>query len=163
MSPRRPRTALQSSTLPSLAALLASGVALDGCDAGDAPERQQRLSAHGENAARDFQGSRVADGLREVGVGLGLLAPSSTEVDRAGAVPVVTTAPPIQPSGAIAPVQPTPPPGLVHPSGAAPVVQPTPPTPPTPPPPVAHPAVPGGLRAVHPQPPPPVEAPPSHR
>ena len=136
MNQRRPRTALRSSALPSLAALLASGVAIDGCDASDAAERHERLSSHGENAARAAQGSRFADALKEIGIGLGLIATSPSDIGPAGAVPVVNPQPPImQPSGAVAPVQPTPPP----------------------PEPVAHPA--GGPMRIAPVPPPPVESP----
>ena len=142
MNHRRPRTAAQSSALPSLAALLASGVAVHGCAAPDeSSERQDRLSTHGNSAASAFEGHRVGDALREIGVGLGLL-PASTAIDPdmhpAGAAPVTNPMPPMTSGGAVA------------------QVQPQPPTPPVPPP-YVHPS--GGAIAVHPQPPPPVEVP----
>jgi hypothetical protein len=47
MSVRRPRTAAQSTALPSLAALIASGVVVDGCDTpAQTAERQRRLTEH---------------------------------------------------------------------------------------------------------------------
>ncbi len=162
MNHRRPRTAARSSALPSLAALLASGVVLDGCGASssEAAERHERLSTHGENAASALGGSRLADGLREIAVGLGLIAPTRAEIGPAGAVPITDPQPPpMQPSGAIAPVQPVPPPEpQMHPQGGPMAVhpEPPPPPPPLPPPPVA---VPGGMPMVHPHPPPPVESP----
>jgi len=148
MNHRRPRTAARSSALPSLAALLASGVVLDGCGASssEAAERHERLSTHGENAASALSGSRLADGLREIAVGLGLITPTRADIGPAGAAPIVDPQPPpMQPSGAVAPVQPTPPQPPQPP-------QPPPPTHPLPPPP-------GGMPMVHPHPPPPVESP----
>lgn len=147
MNHRRPRTAARSSALPSLAALLASGVVLDGCGASssEAAERHERLSTHGENAASALAGSRLADGLREIAVGLGLSIPTRVGIGigTAGSPAIVDPQPPpMQPSGAVAPVQPTPP----QPP------QPPPPTHPQPPPP-------GGMPMVHPHPPPPVESP----
>ncbi|MDO9016959.1 MAG: hypothetical protein Q8S73_04975 [Deltaproteobacteria bacterium] len=153
MNARRPRTAVRSSALPSLAALLASGVVLDGCDAStDASARQQRLSSHGENAARDLQGSRLGDALKEIGIGLGLIDATSPGVSTAGAPPVVNPQPDMQPSGAIAPVQPTPPsppPPAIHTEGGPMRADPAPPPPP--PEPVL--APPGGMPMVHPAPP----------
>ena len=170
MNQRRPRTAARSSALPSLAALLASGVIIDGCDApaSEVSERHERLTDHGQSAANAFDGSRLADGLKEVAIGLGLIAPSRAEIGPAGAAPIVDPQPPpMQPSGAIAPVQPTPPPEQTpHPAGGPMAVHPDPPPPPPPPPPPRHPHAPpphvhppGGMPTVHPQPPPPVEVP----
>lgn len=160
MNPRRPRTAVRSSALPSLAALLAGGVAVEGCaHPAEAPDRRQRLTTHGESAASAFQDGRVVDGLREVAIGLGLIAePARVEPDiaPAGAMPVTSPEPPVMPSGAIAPVQPTPPePPVQHRPGEMQRIDPTPPAPPpvvhhTPPHP--HPAVPGGMRRVDPGP-----------
>jgi hypothetical protein len=156
MNHRRPRTAVRTSALPSLAALLASGVVVDGCSdpSAAATERSDRLSSHGENAASAFQGSRLADAVREIGIGLGIIdARSGGDIGPAGAAPQVNPVP-MQPSGAIAPVQPTPPPQPVaHPAGGPMRIAPAPP----PPPPVVHHApehlaVPGGLRAVEPSP-----------
>jgi len=150
MNARRPRTAVRSSALPSLAALLASGVVIDGCDSSDATARQERLSSHGENAARDLQGSRLGDALQEIGIGLGLVGPPSLGgVSTGGAPPVVHPQPDMQPSGAVAPVQPTPPvpqqssphsaggpmrAAPVPPPGGMPMVNPAPPPVPAPPP-----------------------------
>ena len=145
MNHRRPRTAARSSALPSLAALLASGVVLDGCggSSSEAAERHERLSTHGENAASALDGNRLADGLREIAIGLGLSIPTRVDIGPSGAPAIVDPQPPpMQPSGAVAPVQPTPP----QPP------QPPPPTHPLPPPP-------GGMPMVHPHPPPPVESP----
>jgi hypothetical protein len=164
MNHRRPRTAARSSALPSLAALLASGVIIDGCDApaSEASERHERLSDHGQSAANAFDGSRLADGMKEIAIGLGLITPTRAEIGPAGAAPIVDPQPPpMPPSGAVAPVQPTPPLDLTpHPAGGPMSVHPVPPRPPPvvhrPPP---HVAVPGGMPTVHPQPPPPVESP----
>jgi len=166
MNHRRPRTAARSSALPSLAALLASGVVLDGCGASssEAAERHERLSTHGENAASALGGSRLADGLREIAVGLGLITPTRADIGPAGAAPIVDPQPPpMAPSGAVAPVQPLPPPQQqMHPEGGPMAVNPDPPPPPPPPPPrPTHPLPPppGGMPMVHPHPPPPVESP----
>nr|MBK7063992.1 hypothetical protein [Deltaproteobacteria bacterium] len=169
MNHRRPRTAARSSALPSLAALLASGVVLDGCGASssEAAERHERLSTHGENAASALGGSRLADGLREIAVGLGLITPTRADIGPAGAAPIVDPQPPpMQPSGAVAPVQPLPPPQpQMHPQGGPMAVNPDPPPPPPPPPPQPPPPThplpppPGGMPMVHPHPPPPVESP----
>ncbi len=169
MNHRRPRTAARSSALPSLAALLASGVVLDGCGASssEAAERHERLSTHGENAASALDGSRLADGLREIAVGLGLITPTRADIGPAGAAPIVDPQPPpMQPSGAVAPVQPLPPPQpQMHPQGGPMAVNPDPPPPPPPPPPQPPPPThplpppPGGMPMVHPHPPPPVESP----
>lgn len=166
MNARRPRTALRSSALPSLAALLASGVVIDGCDSpADATARQQRLSSHGENAARDLQGSRLGDALKEIGIGLGIIdSTSPVNVTPGGAPPVVNPQPDMQPSGAIAPVQPTPPtppPTTIHTAGGPMRAAPVPPPPPRPAVPV--PAPPGGMMMVHPPPPAPPQAPPTRR
>ncbi|MBK6528039.1 MAG: hypothetical protein IPF99_00150 [Deltaproteobacteria bacterium] len=169
MNHRRPRTAARSSALPSLAALLASGVVLDGCGASssEAAERHERLSTHGENAASALGGSRLADGLREIAVGLGLITPTRADIGPAGAAPIVDPQPPpMQPSGAVAPVQPLPPPQpQMHPQGGPMAVNPDPPPPPPPLPPQPSlsthslPPPPGGMPMVHPHPPPPVESP----
>lgn len=164
MKARRPLTALRSSALPSLAALLASGVVIDGCDApADATTRQQRLSSHGENAARDLQGSRLGDALKEIGIGLGIIDSTSFGgVNSAGAPPAVNPQTDMQPSGAIAPVQPTPPvpqPLPQHTAGGPMRAAPDPPPPP--PEPVLSP--PGGMPMVHPAPPPAPVPPPARR
>lgn len=166
MQHRRPRTAARSSALPSLAALLASGVVLDGCGASssEAAERNERLSTHGENAATAFEGSRLAEGLKEIAVGLGLIAPTRIDIGPAGAAPIVDPQPPVvHPSGAVAPVQPLPPPQQhLHPEGGPMAVNPEPPPPPPPPRPTSI-QPPGGMPMVNPHPPPPVEAPPRRR
>jgi|JI10StandDraft_1071094.scaffolds.fasta_scaffold563811_2 hypothetical protein len=137
MNQRRPRTALRSSALPSLAALLASGVAVEGCGPQDGSvARGDRLSTHGHNAARAVGNGRFGDALREVGMGIGLLdAPAPIDVTPAGAMPVVNPQPPpeqpMAPSGAVAPVLPQPPPEQPpHTAGGPMMVDPAPPPPP---------------------------------
>ncbi len=145
MNQRRPRTALRSSALPSLGALIATGVVVfDGCGPQDGSvARGDRLSSHGHNAARDLGNGRFGDALREVGMGLGLIdAPAPVDVAPAGAMPVVNPQPPpppeqpLAPSGGVAPVLPQPPPEQQpHPAGGPMNVDPTPaPPPPAPPP-----------------------------
>jgi len=93
MQQRRPRTALQTSALPSLAALLASGVVVEGCATPTADaDRGERLSRHGENAARAFRDNRLGDAMREIGVGLGLIdSPTGVgDIGPAGAAPATT-------------------------------------------------------------------------
>jgi hypothetical protein len=137
MSVRRPRTAVQSSALPSLAALLASGVVVDGCNAPvEDAARLQRLTEHGERAGRALEGSRHGEAATEVARGLGLLdTPQSTRIQAPGEAPVVQVEAPIETAGAAAPTQPTPP------------VE----TPPV--------DVDGGIREVRPTPPPVIRAP----
>lgn len=135
MTHRRPRTAVHSSALPSLAALLASGVAVEGCGdpATAATARRERLTEHAESAASAFRDGRFANATRDVAVGLGLLDPPVQHiVSRGGAAGIVDPQPPV-PSGGIAPVQPMPPqpPPVVHQEPM-------------------HPAVPGGMRRVAP-------------
>ncbi|MDB4932822.1 MAG: hypothetical protein JWM10_5306 [Myxococcaceae bacterium] len=170
MSQRHPRTATRSSALPSLAALLASGVVVDGCAADDATARRERLSSHGENAASALDGHRVSDALREIGVGLGLIDAPPQYMTPGGAPPPVTVEPPMATGGAVAPVQPTPPPQpqtpVAHPAGGPMRIAPVPPPPPAPPvlpPPLVgsptgtedlHLGRAGGIRAVAPHPPP---------
>ena len=161
MSVRRPRTAAQSTALPSLAALLASGVALDGCDTpAETAGRMQRLTEHGEQAGRELDQSQHARAAIQVGVGLGLLAaPRDTRIQAPGEAPVVQTETPVVSAGMQAPVDPTPPPTPPSPvdvDGGVREVRPTPPTPPrvhTPPRPQPH-RVPvrGGAPAVRPGP-----------
>lgn len=166
MSVRRPRTAAQSTALPSLAALLASGVALDGCDTpAQTAGRMQRLTEHGEQAGRELDRSQHGRAATEVAIGLGLLpAPVETRIQSPGEAPVVQTEPPVvqtEPpvvsAGMQVPVEPTPPsPSSVDVDGGVREVRPTPPTPPrvhTPPRPQPH-RVPvrGGAPAVRPGP-----------
>ena len=74
MTLRRPRTAAQSTALPSLAALIASGVVVDGCDTpAQTAERQRRLTEHGQQAEREFAGNQLGRSATEVGIGLGLI------------------------------------------------------------------------------------------
>ncbi len=167
MNQRRPRTALRSSALPSLAALLASGVAVEGCGPQDGSvARGDRLSSHGHNAARAVGNGRFGDALREVGIGLGLIdAPAPVDLVPAGAMPVVNPQvpppppeQPIAPSGGVAPVLPQPPPAQPpHTAGGPMNVDPTPAPPPPPPAPLGHNdprmEVGGAVRAVPPTPP----------
>ncbi len=127
MAPRRPVAAKQCSALPGLAVLLAGGVALEGC-ADDGAVRSERLRVHGERAARALEGSRSAEAMRELAVGLGLFAPApESMVPPSGAVRAVTDYPP--PPGAAPPVQTQPPvpPTEVGVDGGARRVEPTPP------------------------------------
>ncbi|MDB4931572.1 MAG: hypothetical protein JWM10_4056 [Myxococcaceae bacterium] len=162
MSVRRPRTAAQSNALPSLAALLASGVAVEGCDTpAETAGRLQRLTAHGEQAGRALDGAQHGRAAREVAIGLGLLAePDETRIHSAGEAPVVNTEPPIETAGTPTPIQLTPPPQhdpRVDVDGGISSVDPTPPPPPTPPRPrqphpQPHVRPPGGIGMVRPQP-----------
>ena len=165
MNQRRPRTALRSSALPSLGALIATGVVVfDGCGPQDASvARGDRLSSHGHNAARAVGDGRFGEALREVGMGLGLIdAPAPVDVTPAGAMPVVNPQPPEQPmapSGGVAPVLPQPPPEQQpHPAGGPMMVDPAP-APPPPPPvqPLGHGdsrmEIGGGVSSVRPHPP----------
>ncbi len=137
MTPRRPRTAAQSTALPSLAALLASGVALDGCDdAAKSAQRQRRLTDEGQRAAREFDGRRPGEAATHIGIGLGLVRePTETRIQAPGEAPVVRTEPVAMPmGGAPAPVTPEPPdPRSQEVDGGIRHVDPTPPTPPPPP------------------------------
>ena len=132
MTPRRPRTAAGSNALPSLAALLASGVAVEGCDtAAQTAERARRLTAHGEQAGRALDNHQAGLAATEVARGLGLLeSPSETRVAVAGESSVVEVTPPVPTAGAPAPTQPTPPaPSPVDVDGGVRQVDPTPPPP----------------------------------
>ncbi|MDO9016961.1 MAG: hypothetical protein Q8S73_04965 [Deltaproteobacteria bacterium] len=160
MSVRRPRTAAQSTALPSLAALLASGVALDGCDTPvETAGRMQRLTEHGEQAGRELDRSEHGRAATQVAIGLGLLpAPTETRIQAPGEAPVVQIETPVVSAGMQAPVDPTPPapPSPLDVDGGVREVRPTPPTPPrvhTPPRPQPH-RVPvrGGVSAVRPGP-----------
>lgn len=138
MSLRRPRTAAQSNALPSLAALLASGVAVDGCDTPvESAGRLQRLTSHGEQAGRALDGAQHGRAAREVAIGLGLLAePGETRLQSPGEAPVVNTEPPIETAGTPTPIHLNPPPQTdprVDVDGGISSVDPTPPTPPQPP------------------------------
>ena len=159
MTLRRPRTAAQSTALPSLAALLASGVALDGCDTpAQTAERQRRLTEHGQQAEREFAGNQLGRSATEVGIGLGLIeAPPETRIQAPGEAPVVEVEPPMQTAGVQAPTQPTPPVPQQTPVDVDggirrtdPTPPPRPPTPPTPPPSHRRMQVRGGISAVHP-------------
>jgi hypothetical protein len=158
MTLRRPRTAAQSNALPSLAALLASGVAIDGCDApAESAARRERLTAHGEQAGRALDGADHGRAAREVAIGLGLIAePGGTRLQSPGEAPVVNTEPPIETAGVPTPIHLNPPPQTdprVEVDGGIPSVAPTPPPPPPPQPyhrPHMH--TPGRAPAVRPNP-----------
>ena len=156
MTLRRPRTAAQSTALPSLAALLASGVAIDGCDSpADSAERLSRLTAHGEQAGRELDAHQHGRAATEVGIGLGLLqAPPETRISAPGEGPAVQIETPIQTAGMQAPTQLTPPlpvpvPRPVDVDGGVREVSPTPPRPPVHHPPT-HAPIRGGAPAVRP-------------
>lgn len=135
MTHRRPRTAAQSTALPSLAALIASGVAIDGCDTpAQTAERQRRLTEHGQQAERELASDQLGRSAREVGIGLGLIAaPPETRIQAPGEAPVVEVEVPMQTAGVQAPTQPTPPvpqEAPVDADGGARRIDPTPTPPP---------------------------------
>ena len=150
MSDRRPRTAAHSNALPSLAALLASGVAIQGCDTPiESAARLRRLTEHGEQAGRALDGHETRRAAVEVGVGLGLFdSPPETRIQSPGEAPVVQLETPIETAGVAAPIHPTPPPQPpnVDVDGGIRQIQPTPPAQ------VRPPRVPvrGGVSAVRP-------------
>jgi len=175
MTPRRPRTAAQSTALPSLAALIASGVAIDGCnDPAASAERQRRLVEQGQRATRELDSRRPVEAAARVGMGVGLLGvPGETRIQSPGEAPVVRTDPvpmpmggapppvtaePPQPrsqdvDGGIRQVDPTPtPPPPIAPAGAPMPTQVTPPPPRTPHPPTPRINPRGGATAVRPTP-----------
>ncbi len=160
MTPRRPRTAAQSTALPSLAALLASGVALDGCDdAAASAQRQRRLVDQGQQAARELDGRRPGEAATHVGIGLGLVG--ETRIQSPGESPVVRTDPVPTPMGGVpAPVTPEPPdPRSQEVDGGIRHVDPTPP----PAPPVSPPHTAGAPMPVQVAPPPRTPHPPPPR
>lgn len=171
MTPRRPRTAAQSTALPSLAALLASGVAVEGCDsAADGAQRMRRLTDHGQQAARAIEGRQPGEATSQVGMGLGLIGereqPGETRIQAPGEAPMVRPDPVPQVTGGVpAPVTPEPPdPRQQDVDGGIRHVDPTPPTPPTPPPtPPPHTAGAPMPVQVAPHPPPVVRHPPAQR
>lgn len=129
---RTPRPSAYEARFPALAVVLASGVALPAChdpECGDA--RADELERHGENSLRNVTNGRVTDGLRELGVALGLVAHDRTtvpEVHSAGAAPAVQPTPPPVAPPANAPEDP-----VLAPSGSVSVTSPAP-LPPRPPP-----------------------------
>jgi hypothetical protein len=138
MTLRRPRTATKSTALPSLAALIASGVVVDGCDSSaESAERQRRLAEHGQQAGRELEGHQPGRAAREVAIGLGLLtAPTETRIQSPGEGPAVVVEPHIETAGVPAPISPTPqvlPPTPVDVDGGIRHVDPTPPPPHRPP------------------------------
>lgn len=134
MTTRRPRTAAQSTALPSLAALIASGVAIDGCDDSAASaQRQRRLAEQGQQAARKLDGRRPGEAATHIGVGLGLIGePTETRIQAPGEAPAVRTDPvPMPMGGAPPPVTAEPPdPRQQDVDGGIRQVDPTPPAPP---------------------------------
>lgn len=156
MTLRRPRTAAQSTALPSLAALIASGVVVDGCDTpAQTAARQRRLTEHGQQAERELASNQLGRSATEVGIGLGLIeAPRETRIQSPGEAPVVEVEPPMHTAGVQAPTQiapPVPPQAPVDADGGIRRTVPTPPTPPPAPPPPHRRVQPrGGVSAVHP-------------
>jgi hypothetical protein len=127
---RTPRATGYEARFPALAVVLASGVVLPAChDPECGSTRSDELERHGADGLREAGRGRASSALRELGVAIGVVAH-----DR-------TTVPEVRAAGAIAPVQPNPPPvapieepGVAR-GGAEAVVSPTPPPmpPPTPP------------------------------
>lgn len=134
MSPRRPTAARSTTSLPSLATLLATAAVAEGCAPMECGgERIDELAAHGPRGAEALGRGNVSQGLREVAIAVGAIrhdthAPS---IAVGGAPPPVTQTPvpppQIQPPGGIAAVNPAPPTPLDAPSeGSVRVVTPAP-------------------------------------
>ncbi len=97
---RAPRSTGYVSPLPSLAALVAGGVAVAGCHAPECgPTRASELEAHGPTALSSARDGRVRDATRELGVALGLAQHDRTRVLAPGQMAVITpTRPTTQPT-----------------------------------------------------------------
>lgn len=98
MTARRPRPAMQTPMLPALATLLAGGAALAACESPRCqPDRLGEVGAHRDEVGRRVARMELADALAEIGVATGLLPHRSTRITGGGAVPAVTTVPPVTP------------------------------------------------------------------
>ncbi len=120
---RSPQTAATHTALPTLAALVASGVAIPGChDPECGSTRADEIAQHGPTGVRAVRDGHAGSALREIGVALGVVShdTGSTGVHVQGAETSVTTHPNEMHSGGVAvPVQVSP---------IDPLVNPTPPT-----------------------------------
>lgn len=162
-SARTPQSTQYRGRFPALAVALASGALVPACESpqcGDS--RADELQRHGAQGLQSAGNGRVAEGLRELGVALGVVSHGSTrDIGRtAGAVAPVNVVPPPPrsvTSGARAPV--TPQPQLVPQTDPQAVPQqpaPPPETTTVPTLPTTQPRGGGAVRAVTPtQPPPP--------
>lgn len=143
MSPRRPRTAVTTTSLPTLAIALGGASALQGChDPVCGSTRSDELNAHGARLDRELRDGRLAEAFRQFTVATGItrhsdLPTTDPDLRPAGAMPVVDPIPPppqpppdeMHTGGAVAPVQvaPVPPPPRRHHTrapGEAPPVRP---------------------------------------
>ncbi|MFO0627702.1 MAG: hypothetical protein U0325_18990 [Polyangiales bacterium] len=134
MSPRRPAPARSSTSLPSLATLLATAAVAEGCAPVECgAERIDELAAHGPRGAESLGRGNVAQGLREIAVAVGAVRHEThaPPIALGGAPPPVTQTPvptpQIQPPGGIGAVAPTPVEDPSPPEGSVRAVRPTPP------------------------------------
>jgi hypothetical protein len=141
MPPRRPSPAPRSSSLPTLASLLATAAVAEGCAPMECGgERIDELAAHGPRGAESLGRGNVSQGLREIAIAVGAL-PHNTRVGTisvGGAPPPVTQTPvtpqpQIQPPGGISAVDPAPVVPEAPSEGSMRIVRPTPPNAPQPP------------------------------
>jgi hypothetical protein len=133
MPQRLPQASRYNARFPSLLALLAGDVLLEGCyDPACAPSRADELEAHGQQSVSNLSSGNAAEALRQMGIAMGVVSHPN------GATTIGD--PGMSVAGAVAPVQPVPPPPVQVPSppsqvdgGLAPVgpapVQPPPTSP----------------------------------
>lgn len=134
MPPRRPAPARSSTSLPSLATLLATAAVAEGCAPVECGgERIDELAAHGPRGAASLGRGNVSQGLREIAIAVGAL-PHHTRVppiSMGGAPPPVTQTPvptpQIQPPGGVSAVDPAPVDVAAPSEGSVRVVSPAPP------------------------------------
>ncbi|MFO0647646.1 MAG: hypothetical protein U0326_15495 [Polyangiales bacterium] len=161
---RTPQSTQYRGRFPALAVALASGALVPACESpqcGDS--RADELERHGAQGLQNAGNGRVAEGLRELGVALGLVSHGSTrDIGRtAGAVaPVNVVPPPPQNTtgGVQAPVTPQPPQLVPQADPQQPTAPPETPT--VPPPTTTQPRGGGAVRAVTPTQPQPRPQPP---
>lgn len=115
MSPRRPTPARSSTSLPSLATILATAAVAEGCAPVECGgERIDELAAHGPRGAEALGRGNVSQGLREVAIAVGAIRHGThvPSVSVGGAPPPVTQTPvpppQIQPPGGVSAVDPAP-------------------------------------------------------
>jgi hypothetical protein len=119
-SQRVPHAAHYNARFPSLLALLAGDVLLQGCyDPTCAPSRADELEAHGQQSVRSLGSGNAVEALRQLGLAMGVVShPGATttvpDLASPGEAPMVTVTPPRVPAPDM---------GLM---GAIPVTGPTP-------------------------------------
>lgn len=119
---RSPQTAATHKALPTLAALVASGVVIPGChDPECGSTRADEIAQHGPTGVQAARSGRASEALHEIGVALGVVSheSGSTGVRVQGGETSVTIQPITHSGGVAVPVQTTP---------AGPVPRPTTPT-----------------------------------